>query len=220
MSLFSFDAYTQCLNGGEPECTCATAPILCTIDELDGYMYSMTDYQHPQDAPSPLCPPPEGNGTVPNNPTWFAFIAWCTSLTLDVHISNCQAFQGGVLGVQIAIYSDCNYTNVACDANSFDCGDNLRTISMNDLIIGDIYYFMIDGCLGSYCDVLIDVVGVCGEEVIEPWTEPIEGPTEICIGDSETFIAEDLDGATDFHWYIDGVLVGEGPNMNIFDYTW
>ena len=201
----------QCADGTEPECECSTAPVLCTIDELDGYMFSMTNYQHPQDAPQPLCPPPEGNGTVPNNPTWFAFIAWCTSLTLEVHVSNCHPHQQGIIGVQIAIYSNCTtYTNVACDANSSDCDETDRTISMNNLIIGNTYYFMIDGCLGSYCDVTIDVIGVCGEEVIEDWTESIEGPTEICAGDTEVHIAEDLNGATDYHWYIDGVLVTQG----------
>lgn len=216
---FSHTLIAQCTDGNQPECTCLTAPVLCTIDELDDYMFSMTNYQHPWDGPSPLCPPQQG--TVTNNPTWFAFVAWCTSLTLFVDISNCTPFQFGINGVQIAIYSDCNpYTPVACNTSASDCNTNDKTLSMNNLVIGNTYYFLIDGCAGAYCDVSIDVVGTCGEATIDPWTDVVGGPTEICAGSSETHTAEDLHGATDFHWYIDGVLVEEGNELTDFTQVW
>ncbi len=201
--------YSQCTNGTQPECDCETAPVLCTVDELDGYMFSMSSFLHPDDGPSPICP--GGNGSQTNNPTWFAFTAWCTDLTLRARPRNCTWVQG-VIGVQIVIYEDCSFQSaVACDIDILDCNGGTKTLAMTGLTIGKVYYFMIDGCLGSYCDVTIDVVGVCGEEVIAPWTMPVMGETQPCVGDTETYIVEDLDGAGTYHWFLDGVLVALTP---------
>ena len=142
--LFASEAFSQtyppCTNGSQLVCKCNTAPLLCTIDELDGYVLTMNNYQHPGDAPTPLCP---GSNTVPNNPTWFAFKAWCTDLTLNCTLTNCTG-KGGSNGVQIAIYNQCGSNDaVACNVN--DCGNtNDKTLSMSGLQIGKTYYFMID----------------------------------------------------------------------------
>ena len=105
----------------------------------------MSSYQHPWDGPTPLCP--GANNTVPNNPTWFAFTAWCTDLTLEVILSNCVQ-NGGAIGVQIAIYEDCTFNNaVACNVAANDCNTNNKTLTMTGLNIGDVYYFLVDGCL-------------------------------------------------------------------------
>ncbi|MFT7450952.1 MAG: hypothetical protein ACI9VN_001673, partial [Patescibacteria group bacterium] len=208
--------FAQCTDGSEPECTCGTAPVLCSVDELDGYMFSMSSYQHPGDGPSPLCP---GVPSVPNNPTWFAFTAWCTDLTLECSFSNCTA-SGGFVGVQIAIYEDCTFTNtVACNVATADCNTNNKTLVMTGLNIGDVYYFLVDGCFGSYCDVAIDIIGVCGEEEIEPWTNPVDGETAPCAGDTETYTVDDLDGAFTYHWFVDGVLEGQTPT-NTYNHLW
>jgi hypothetical protein len=91
---------------------------------------------------------------------------------------------------------------------------------MNNLIIGNTYYFLIDGCAGAYCDVEIDVVGVCGSAEIAPWTQNVSGPLQICAGSSATHIAQDLHGATHYHWYINGVLVTQGLELTSFVNTW
>ncbi len=200
--------FSQCTNGNQPECECETAPVLCTVDELDNYEFSMSSYQHPWDGPSPICP--GANNTVSNNPTWFAFTAWCTDLTLTVHLSNCQ-YNNGNIGVQIAVFPDCSFTNpVACNVDVGDCGNtDDKTLVMTGLVIGDVYYFLVDGCSGSWCDIIIDVEGVCGEEEIEPWTNPVDGETEVCAGDSEGYTVDDLAGAGIFHWFIDGTEVDQ-----------
>ncbi|MBL0008937.1 MAG: hypothetical protein IPP25_17630 [Saprospiraceae bacterium] len=77
----SLSLNAQCTNGTQPECACETAPVLCTVDELDGYMFSMAAFIHPEDGPSPICPGAPSSQT--NNPTWFAFTAWCSDLTLS-----------------------------------------------------------------------------------------------------------------------------------------
>ena len=216
----SFDLSGQCDTGSEPECACDTAPVLCTVDSLDNYSFSMSDYQHPWDGPDPLCPGPGNGSSVPNNPTWFAFVAWCEELTINVHPTDCMPFSGGVNGVQVAIYSDCNYTPVVCNVMAGDCNTDDKELVMTDLTIGNTYYFLIDGCLGAYCDVEIDVIGTCGDAVIADWTEPVDGPTEVCAGTSPEFSVESLDGATDYHWYIDGVLIQEGTELITLAELW
>jgi gliding motility-associated-like protein len=205
--------YAQCTNGTQPECACETAPVLCTVDELDGYMFSMAAFLHPEDGPSPICQGAPSSQT--NNPTWFAFTAWCSDLTLRVRPRNCTWVQG-VIGVQIAIYDDCSFkSEVACDVDIQDCNAGTKTLAMTGLTIGGVYYFMIDGCLGSYCDLTIDVVGVCGEEIIAPWTMPVIGETHPCLGDTETYSVEALDGAGIYHWFLDGVLISQTPTGSL-----
>ena len=197
--------YPQCDTGSEEECQCDTAEILCSINELDGYSFSMSDFQHPQDGPDPLC----GGSWVPNNPTWFAFIAWCEELTLTVEISNCSVIPnppfGSSWGAQVGVYSDCNsFNEVDCIGNDCNNEDD-KVLDLDGLVIGQVYYFMIDGCLGSACDVEISVDGMCTEE-IEDWTnEEITGDLEVCEGDAIDYEVDDLDGATSYHWYIDGM---------------
>ncbi len=209
--------FSQCLNGTQPECACETAPVLCSVDELDGYVFSMSDFLHPQDGPSPICSSAPGSQT--NNPTWFAFTAWCTNLTLRARPSNCHWYQGYV-GVQIAIYEDCTFQNaVACDVDIQDCNTGTKVLAMTGLTIGGVYYFMVDGCLGSYCDVTIDVVGVCGQEEIAPWSMPVTGEINPCVGDAVTYTVENLDGAGVYHWFLDGVLMGQSPSTS-FSTVW
>jgi len=217
---FVFSAHSlkaQCNNGSQPECKCSTAPVLCTIDELDGYTFSMASFQHPNDGPSPICP--GANMTQTNNPTWFAFTAWCTNLSLRVSSTNCQQ-SGGAIGFQLAIYTNCSFNNlVACNADVDDCNTNAKILNLTGLNIGSIYYFMVDGCLGSYCTVTIDIIGVCGQEQVEPWTLPVEGNMNPCAGHTETYTVQDLDGARIYHWFLDGALAGQTTTES-FDITW
>ena len=44
--LIPFNIYSQCTDGSENACSCETADILCTIDELDGYTFETVSYTH------------------------------------------------------------------------------------------------------------------------------------------------------------------------------
>ena len=203
----------QCTDGSQPECTCETAPILCSVDELDGYTFSMSSYQHPDDGPTPICT--NANNSRTDNPTWFAFAAWCTDLTLEASFSNCvgNAF---AIGVQIAIYKDCSFTEqVACNVEIQNCNTNNKILEMTDLEVGGIYYFLVDGCLGSYCDVEIDILGVCGEQEIAGWTEEIFGNINPCHNNSEEYYAEELLGATQYSWFLDGALINVSTSPSL-----
>jgi len=211
----------QCTDGSQNACSCETADVLCTIDELDGYTFEMDPFLHPSDGPSPLCPGP-GCSCVPNNPTWFAFVAWCEEIDLEVLFTNCTAGSGTSIGVQVAIYSSCgpDYDVVDCDVSAADCATtDPKELFLTGLTIGDIYYFVVDGCSGSYCDIEVNVIGTCGEAEIEEWSNDIQGDLIFCVGEEETYIVDNLDGANVFHWYIDGVEV-DLTDFNFYDITW
>ena len=101
-----------------------------------------------------MCPPPEGTSTSSQNPTWFAFIAWCENLSIQVTYSNCldnPNFTGGVcagnndFGIQAAVYSGCPATTanaVACDTDVNGCINNgARVLNLSGLNVGATYYF-------------------------------------------------------------------------------
>jgi gliding motility-associated-like protein len=207
-----------CIDGAQQTCRCASAPVLCTIDDLDGYEFAMSDFQHPEDGPDLFCGDPNASA---DNPTWFSFVAWCEALELEVEIENCNevCLTGGPCtflcnllgncssGVQIAIFGDCDYNEVvACSVG--DCGnENTKQLVMNDLIVGETYHFVIDGCGGSSCDrVRVNVVGSCGSQQIEDWSNPIAGPSVFCKEDTVLFQVDSLDGAESYFWFLNGVL--------------
>lgn len=233
-----------CTNGTQNTCKCNTSPVLCSIEELDGYTYAMTTYNHYQDGPynpgpgtSYMCP--GYAGTTSHNPTWFKFPAWCTELELEVCYANCVDGPGCLgccdYGIQAAVYSECfgcpppdcygpswaqnsqdpaPYTYaVGCDTDVAGCVDNsCRTVQMSGLELGKLYYFLVDGCCGSACQITINVYGACGAPEIEDFIG-IDGPTNICLGtDTVEYYHPKPNGATKLFWYLDGVLVQSGSN--------
>lgn len=201
---------------------CENAPVLCNFDDLDGYCTSMTS-DLTYNAPSPLC----GNGGAPHNPLWFAFYAGCTELQVTIWASNCDTVQGTV-GIQGAVYG---YSGNGLCTNSTDQPDEILdcdgacpnvgplTLNPTGMTIGKIYYFMIDGCAGSACDLTVSVDQKCGAPFISDWVEPIQGPTLVCSGLDATYSIEPPTGAVEFYWYLDGVEIGAGSD-NFIDITW
>lgn len=191
----------QCDTGGEPECQCGSAQVLCSVNELDGFSGQMSTFQHPADGPDDFCGP-----SVSNNPNWFAFIAWCDDITMDIDFSNCVSAPGSPAnGVQVVVFDDCSNLNVIdCDASCNTSGGN-ATLDLSGLTIGESYYFMIDGCAGAACDYTISVSPTNCDENIEDWTDTsIAGETNVCIDSDEEYNVETLLGATSYHWSIDG----------------
>ena len=145
-----------CTDGTQNSCKCSTAPILCDFGVLDGFQYTMTTFSHPGDGPMPMCPPPAGNGTTSQNPSWFGFIANCANMTIKVFYNNCidgpDCPGNNNFGIQAAVYTNCslNPNSVVaggCGTSVGGCVNNSsRTLTMTGLIIGKIYYFLVDGC--------------------------------------------------------------------------
>jgi len=134
----------QCDTGSEPECMCETAEVLCSVVDLDGFSGEMSTFSHAGDGPNPFC-----NGSFSDNPNWFGFIAWCENITFELDLSNCTG-----AGVQLALFTDCTFSEeVDCDDN---CNSSTVTLDL-DLIIGEDYFLLLDGCTGTACDYEVSV---------------------------------------------------------------
>lgn len=222
-------------------CLCSTAGILCTPEDLDGFTFSMSDEVNDGDLPTggffgaDLCPGIGDQDGFPNNVNFFAFIVWCEDLTFDVAITNCQDNPDDnqeSYGVQMAMFANCgsqydNWDPVECITEGDDaCFDTagevpaVQTFSASGLTIGGTYYFMLDGCARSVCDITINLVGTCGIGEIDDWTTGITGEEFTCVGSTHTYTAEDVNGAVEFYYYLDGVLIDDGEDLLSTEITW
>lgn len=201
---------------------CENAPILCNFDEIDGYCTSMSQIIT-GNGPSPLC----AQGGAPHNTIWFAFYAGCTSLTITLTPTNCVPV-GGQLGIQAAIYGyggnglcpDSHQQpaqEIACQSQP--CFDTPWTLQANGMTVGQIYYFMIDGCAGSYCDISIDLLTPCGAPAIDNWPGPIQGPLTICTGATGVYTTPQPTGGIEYYWYLEGSQIQAGPDPSV-SVTW
>ena len=129
---------------------CEDAPILCSVGEMNGY--TCRNPPPPNTCgPSTLCP----NGGVPNNMSWWGFVAGSNFISLRITPSNCTTVPPSFVGIQAGIYSDCTF------ANSIDCQGICQTgpfIIGGNTIPCETYYVFIDGCAGSECDYTVEVL--------------------------------------------------------------
>ncbi|MBP6185432.1 MAG: hypothetical protein KA479_10860 [Saprospiraceae bacterium] len=218
---------STCVTVSRDECNtpaatdnCENAPILCTINILDGYCTSMVP-ELTYNAPNPLC----GAGGNPHNPLWFAFYASCESLELKIIPTNCVPV-GGQIGIQAAIYGYNNSNGFCTNSNqtpdvevacfSAPCFTSTQSLIANNLIIGQIYYMVVDGCAGSYCDIEIEVESACNEgPQIADWSQNITGPLSVCENATVTYQMPLPAAATMLSWYLDGTLIHQGPEDKI-----
>ncbi|NNF36834.1 MAG: gliding motility-associated C-terminal domain-containing protein [Saprospiraceae bacterium] len=132
------------------------APLLCELDCLDGYTATMPpfDAMASQDGqPSPLCD--SMNGGQPNNMSWFAFIAGSETIRLMVTPFSCSGGQDED-GVQAGIYGDCEgIEKLYCES---EAQESPFEIGGPGFVLGQVYYFFIDGYQGSECMYTIDVL--------------------------------------------------------------
>lgn len=184
---------------------CDDAPVLCGLDQLNGY--SCRNPPPPNlSGPTPLCP----GGGVPNNMSWWAFVAGSNTTTLQINASNCTSV-GGQMGVQAGIWTDCSYTTpIFCQPA---CWVGNQTLSGSTQPC-QTYYVFIDGCAGSECDYTVQVLaGANPPSLMGPPT--ISGPMMGCPGESLCFNAS-VQGQCnpDYTWTIDGAPTGNiGPQQ-------
>ncbi len=208
-----------CTTGSQNTCKCQNSPVLCSINQMNGFEYDMTLFSHPADGPTPMCPPPEGNGTSSQNPTWFSFLAWCTALTITVDYTACMDAPGGGVnyGIQAAIYSGCpgSAANaVTCDTDVAHCVNNgQRVLNISGLTVGQKYYFLVDGCAGSACHIKISVVGNCSQSAPTPMTGFEIFPNQLCKPNATGFFKVLKNESDFYYWYIDGTLVASGSYL-------
>ena len=208
--------------------TCENAPIICDIDCLNGFNATMPDFLE-DTIRNLLCPASGGN---PSNMSWFGFVAGSSTITLEILLDGCSNPQFTELGVQAGIYSTCTIDN---DGN-VDPDDVLfcyhpSTPSINDFIVtsdefivGEVYYFFIDGFQGTICDYEVNVItGGQPFELDDPTTllnlgEPVADT--LCLGYQNYLLSSDLDTLDiDYYWKVSPPMNGVPDTFQLLNYT-
>ncbi|MCB0654441.1 MAG: gliding motility-associated C-terminal domain-containing protein [Saprospiraceae bacterium] len=188
-----------------PANTCANAPLLC---DLDGYCSDNSGATN-SGTPNAFC------GVVENN-NWISFIAGSTSLEIEVSVFGCN--QGNGLQVHVFETDDCNF--FISKSNCLDPVPNNGTGVMlaTNLVIGQVYYLMMDGKGGDVCDysyALLDGITLSPAEVV------IDPPGYLCEGQTLTLEATTWSSNPGLiqEWStLDGnILSGENSTMALID---
>ena len=189
--------------------TCIEACIIC---DLDGYTGT-------NNSTVPGVGPPDFCTFIQHNIQWIGFIATSEDLSLEISVSNCT----GGPGLEVGIWESFDCQNFTLVSNCFGgtngnaIQDGTSGILMNTvpLVIGQYYYFVMDGNLSAVCDYTIDVIE--GSTEVPP-LEPIDaiyGDSEVCTGGSLDFNIDPISGAPQVIWFMNGQEVGEGEQVTI-----
>ena len=119
--------------------------ISCDVEsDLSGaYSYELFMQGGLPGNPDPIC------SQVVNNTLWFVFVAGSTEIDIDFSLDNCFFDSGLNIGIQDGCGGEC-FAITSCQAFS-------GTLSVDELVIGQLYAIFIDGCSGSACDFELDI---------------------------------------------------------------
>ena len=198
--------------------SCSNAPIVCT----EGY--SLTEFCGSTEYnpfPNPTWDQPISNqdfcGSI-DNPRWMGFVAATSNLDLYILVENCLGTPTGI-GMQAMVYQGCGQPWIQA-ANCIDqiYPNSSIYYSLNNLIIGQTYYLVLDGWSGDVCDFYVEIVGGALAE---------SGGLVADAGNDVSFNCNSgsalLDGSnsipgsnTTFSWYeANGNLLGLGPTFQV-----
>ncbi len=149
-----------------PSNTCANAPLLCN---LDGYCSDNSAAQN-SGTPNAFC------GFVENN-NWVSFIAGSTEFELKVTVDNCA----NGLGLQAQIFRTNNCQFFTSVSNCLDPVIGSANIIASGLVIGQVYYLMMDGKEGDVCDYSYEVLSGM---ILSPAEAVIDSAGFLCEGDT------------------------------------
>lgn len=175
---------------------CASANILCSLQELNGYCCSTPNFSNPSGC-APLCP----SGGNPENVAWYAFITKGGQANIQVNVSNCQVNNQGL---EMGLWADCNCVeSVVCQSGCNGAG--IYTLSAN-LKACTKYYLFIDGCNGDVCQYCLTVTG--GLPMQLPSSFTLVGPRFTCTSSNREscFILEPRGQCMNIEYTVDGVL--------------
>ncbi|MCS6929971.1 MAG: hypothetical protein NZM43_10835, partial [Saprospiraceae bacterium] len=193
-SLLCFGVAGNLLAQMPPQCPSNNYPAadlcsdICIYCNFNGYSGSSAGYTS-QTPPGGFC------GTIENE-QWLGFIAGASSATFTVTPSNCQNGNG----LQIALYSSCTSSYIACNGGSSGNGNNPVSITAS-LTPGVNYYLLIDGFAGDVCNFTVTVTPPTAVQA-PPIAPPgaIQGPATICPGGTVTFRIPPVNGAGAYEW--------------------
>ena len=198
LSFFSFTwLQAQPVPCSQPVDMQATCELACVICDIDGFT-GRNDGNFSTFAPDEFCS--QGDQRV----SWIAFVAGSVNLEIDVTVFNCVDGQG--LQIGILQTDDCiNFSRATnCDGSVMP-GQTATFNNIIPLVIGQHYYFIMDGDLGDVCDYTVNVIS--GSVAVPPLVQGsiINGPEEIfCENVLTDYVAEVDPGAVNFEWTLDG----------------
>ncbi|MEM9548644.1 MAG: gliding motility-associated C-terminal domain-containing protein [Bacteroidota bacterium] len=189
---------------------CENAPVICSIDCLDGFTSTLpNDLILPQ--PEMLCE----NAGIPNNMSWFAFVAGSNVVDLSIIPTNCTTIYGDdgsaqTIGIQAGIFADCSFENsMVCHTDyCMDLIAETVNLASDQFIEGQTYYLFVDGCGGSVCDYEVIVNSAQQAFEMDEITTisnnlglDLDQDT-LCAGSEITFTLDDFDQSVNFNWSI------------------
>lgn len=174
-----------CHPGATPAAnTCIDACFFC---QLDGYSGQTAGYT--ASSATGFC------GTAQND-QWLGFIAGVNTISIDVMPYGCQ--QGD--GLEIALYSDCLASPIACTPGQAGGGDQLRSITA-PLVPGQAYFLMINGFAGDACN--FDISTSPAEAVFNMQIDSIgllKGPRVVAEQSTLVYSVDSVPYATSYRW--------------------
>jgi gliding motility-associated-like protein len=192
--------------GPNPQMTpnCINACVICDIDGYVGINNSTLAGQEP----------PGFCTTTAHHMQWIAFIAGTPNLTITVTPSNCD--EG--YGLEVGIYQsfDCNsfqlVSNCDGDIQEGQVGVFTNTVP---LIVGQYYYFVMDGNRDDVCQYLINVTS--GSTMVPPLPAagPIQGPDTICVSSVTRYTIPSIIGATNYRWTLNGTIINADLTLDV-----
>lgn len=185
---------------------CIEAEIQCDLTNNDNISFQMKPEW--QQVPLPGC----FASSVFQNPVWFSFVPSSSYVEFILHTYSCNK-EIGLNGLQWGVYEDCNMQNpvyLQCECTE----PGKYEIALVDLIVGHPYYFFIDGCNGTICDVWIELSkGFGSTEVTDPIGFQVYYNNSTCeyiFGNQEVIIKLDqVKKATNYRWQINSNQVIE-----------
>lgn len=153
--------------------------------------------------------PAPGFCDVINNNLWFGFLAGTSTATFTLTPSNCAIGTG----LQMALYPDCSSSPIACNpGNGTTQPVQLQNVS---LVIGQIYYLMVDGYNGDGCNFTLSVSPPMPPPTVGA-TGPIVGTAKVCADATATYSIAPAPRAHFYHWTIPpgatlNGIAGPGP---------
>ena len=157
--------------------------------------------------------PPAFCGTIENE-QWLGFVAGATAATFTATPSNCANGNG----IQLALYSDCNSSPIACNGGASGGGDTPVSITTT-LTPGVAYRLLIDGFAGDQCDFTLNVVPPSAVQAPNVGNAGvISGPAQVCPGGTATYSVPPVTGAGAYIWNApaDWLINGQPPPVTTF----
>jgi gliding motility-associated-like protein len=162
----------------QPGPNCEEAPLVCGATQT---LWSGNN--------AGAAPGPAGIDCPMENTQWLRFAPCETTLTIEVAASQCN----NAMGIELAVVSsdDCQQFTAASSCMPV-FNETFETLTFDNLVPGEMYYLVIDGLNGDFCD--FDIIFVNGinfdvPEVTINEISPgyIDGPSSVCLGETATY---------------------------------